>query len=92
MTVSQSFELELHEQEPEEAIVVPAEASTKATIAIDNDNEPADDGFDECFADNFDGICWERLPEFMKPLRTQKHKKSWIYHHGYWLILCKAPD
>ena len=74
--MSQSFKLELHKQEPEEAIIVPAEASTKATIAINNDNEPADDGFDKHFVDNFDGICWEQLPKFIKLLHTQKHKKS----------------
>jgi len=55
--MSQSFKLELHKQEPEEAIIVPAEASTKATIAIDNDNEPANNSFDEHFTDNFDSIC-----------------------------------
>lgn len=89
---SQSFELELREQVPEEAIAAPAEASTRATVASDDNEEPADDDLDERFADDFNGICWDRLPEFMKPLRTQKHRKSWIYRHGYRVALRRAPD
>ncbi|KAF2190346.1 hypothetical protein K469DRAFT_481386, partial [Zopfia rhizophila CBS 207.26] len=51
-----------------------------------------DEDFDERFEDNFDGIDWKRLLEFMKPLRTQKHKKSWIYRHGYQVCLRSNPD
>ncbi|KAF2876031.1 hypothetical protein BDV95DRAFT_466503, partial [Massariosphaeria phaeospora] len=51
-----------------------------------------DANFDARFEDNFDGIDWARLPDYMAPLRTQKHKKSWIYRHGYRVCLRRLPQ
>jgi hypothetical protein len=34
-------------------------------------------------ADDFDGIDWERLPRYMKPLATQTRAKSWVFRHGW---------
>ncbi|KAH8683800.1 hypothetical protein GQ44DRAFT_734575 [Phaeosphaeriaceae sp. PMI808] len=86
---SQSFEVELQERAtelrnayrtPDTSIVVapsvalstPSAPSTRASEA-DDDTE-----FDGGFEDNFDGIDWGRLTPYMKPLRTQRSKKSLI--------------
>lgn len=44
------------------------------------------------FEDKYEGINWDRLPQFMKPLRTQKRRMSWIYKHGYRVALRRQPD
>ncbi|KAG9375521.1 hypothetical protein A1F94_013912 [Pyrenophora tritici-repentis] len=33
-----------------------------------------------------DGINWDRLPRFMKPLTTGRRVKSWIFQHGYRVV------
>jgi hypothetical protein len=78
----------LRDSIPEDAIVAPVEASEVATAASEavDEGEPEPD-FDPRMADNFDGINWSRLPRYMKPLRTQRQKKSWVYNHGYRLTL-----
>ncbi|KAG9379910.1 Dimer-Tnp-hAT domain containing protein [Pyrenophora tritici-repentis] len=54
-------------------------AGTAATTEASVDTEP-DNG------DNFDGINWDRLPRFMKPLTTGRRVKSWIFQHGYRVV------
>jgi len=82
-----AFELELRESQLEGAIVAPTAASRAPTVASANDNSTVGQalaaGFDTRFADNFDDIIWLRLPGYRAPLVPQKHKKSWIYAHGY---------
>ena len=82
-----AFELELRESQSEEAIVAPAATSRAPTVSSVSDNSIREQsvatGFDERFADNFDDIIWARLPGYRAPLTPQKHKKSWIYAHGY---------
>ncbi|KAI1522038.1 hypothetical protein PtrSN001A_011921, partial [Pyrenophora tritici-repentis] len=82
------FEMQLRDSIPEDAIVAPVEASEVAAAASEavDEGEPEPD-FDPRMADNFDGINWSRLPRYMKPLRTQKQKKSWVYNYGYRLTL-----
>ncbi|KAI1508853.1 hypothetical protein Ptr86124_012152 [Pyrenophora tritici-repentis] len=82
------FEMQLRDSIPEDAIVAPIEASEVAAAASEavDEGEPEPD-FDPRMADNFDGINWSRLPRYMKPLRTQKQKKSWVYNYGYRLTL-----
>lgn len=86
----QTFEQELRDRvdlSPTlEASVAPSATNTAPDL------KATDEGFDSRFEDNFEGIDWDRIPEFMKPLRTQKHKKSWIYKHGYRVCLRRAPD
>lgn len=80
--------MQLRDSIPEDAIVAPVEASkvaVAASKAVDK-GEP-EPNFDPRMADNFDGINWSRLPRYMKPLRTQKQKKSWVYNYGYRLTL-----
>jgi hypothetical protein len=92
------FESQLRVILPEEAIVAPAEASEVATVAIteggDGDEAGArafDDILGNRFEDNFEGIDWHRLPRYCRPASTQKHKKSWIYQHGYRVALVTNP-
>jgi hypothetical protein len=61
------------------AISAPTDDSHAATLA-GTEASDKDDGvgaaFDARFADNFDGLDWLRLPQFIKPLSTQLYKKS----------------
>lgn len=78
---------------PEETIIPPIEGSKAATIASTNDDSrDVNSPFDERFQDNFDGIDWNRLPRFCKPLRTQTRQKSWIYGYGYRVSLRSNPN
>jgi hypothetical protein len=82
----------LDDKSAENLIVPPTESSRAATEAEDNavemDNDGGtDDEMDKHMADNFSGIDWQRLPQYCKPLRTQKHKKSWVYNYGYRVAL-----
>ena len=81
-----NFESRLRESQPEDAINAPADdSSEQATIAPSSDaaEAPSDEAFDSHLADNYDGLDWSRLPGYMKPITTYKHKKSWVYNHGY---------
>lgn len=55
--------------------------------------EAADNAVDELleggFADNLDGIAYERLPRFCKPGSTSGPRRSWIFRHGYCVALRK---
>jgi hypothetical protein len=63
----------LRESQAEDVIVAPAEGSEEATIAT---NEAANESFDAHLEDNFDGIDWARLPQYTKPLASQRSKRS----------------
>ncbi|KAA8622208.1 hypothetical protein PtrV1_03514 [Pyrenophora tritici-repentis] len=59
-----TFESQFFEsQTEEEGAAEGSQAGTAATTEASVDTEP-DNG------DNFDGINWDRLPRFMKPLTT----------------------
>ena len=75
-----SFEARLRETQAREAIIPPADGSEEATIAS---NELASIGFDEHLVDAFEGLDWDHFPQYMKPLASQRGKKSWIYLYGY---------
>ena len=83
------FEARLRDSQPEAAIIPPTEGSEEATKASD---EPDTDSFDERLEDNFEGIDWDRLPRFIKPIASQRHRKSWIYSHGYRVALQGNPQ
>lgn len=89
---SQTFEEELRLVASQRVV----DALSESVDAAPPSNEPphpeSDAEFDEQLADNFDGIDWKRLQSYMKPLRTQKHKKSWIYKHGYRVCLRSNPE
>ncbi|KAF7574516.1 Dimer-Tnp-hAT domain containing protein [Pyrenophora tritici-repentis] len=75
-----TFESQFFEsQTEEEGAAKGSQAGTAATTEASVDTEP-DNG------DNFDGINWDRLPRFMKPLTTGRRVKSWIFQHGYRVV------
>jgi hypothetical protein len=61
-------------------------------VAAHNSDEPAAVGFDEHLEDGFEGLDWARLPQYMKPMASQRQKKSWIYRYGYRVALRKDPS
>ncbi|KAF1949875.1 hypothetical protein CC80DRAFT_373177, partial [Byssothecium circinans] len=88
-TKEHPFESQLRDLLPEDAPTEPSRAATEATT---EDSERTVEGFDVRFKDDFEGIDWKRLPGFIAPLRTYKHKKSWIYRHGYRVSLASDPS
>ncbi|EUC27196.1 hypothetical protein COCCADRAFT_31265 [Bipolaris zeicola 26-R-13] len=67
------------------AAIVASTNDTDAATASTADplpDEPATD-LDSHFADDFEGINWDTLSAYGKPPRTLKHKKSWVFQHGY---------
>jgi hypothetical protein len=82
-----NFEARLRETQAEEAIIPPIEGSEEATITTTN--EPGAEGFDESLEDDFKGLDWDRVPRYMKPMATQRQKKSWVYRYGYRVALRK---
>jgi hypothetical protein len=89
-TTSQAlkFESQLRESHAEDAIVAPAEGSEAATAA----KGAVDEGFDTHLEDDFEGIDWTRLPQYMKPLASVRTRRSWIYRYGWRVALIKDPD
>jgi hypothetical protein len=67
-------------------------AATAPSVSSSVAPESLTGGFDERFLDNFDDIEWGRLPEYTKPLRTQRYKKSVLYEHGYRVALRTDPS
>jgi hypothetical protein len=89
-TDERPFETQLLYLLPENAIAAPTEGSNAATNAptevlevVNSGDEGSDGGPDSHLADDFAGIVWDRLHGYYKPLRTSKHKKSWVYNYGY---------
>jgi hypothetical protein len=83
------FEARLRDTQAEEAIIPPIEGSEQATITTTNELNTR--SFDEYLEDNFEGIDWDRIPLYMKPMATQRSKKSWVYRYGYRVALRKDP-
>jgi hypothetical protein len=83
-----NFESQLRESQAEDAIVVPAKGSEAATAA----KGAIDEGFDTHLEDDFEGIDWTRLPQYMKPLASVRTKRSWVYRYGWRVVLIKDPD
>ena len=82
----------MRESQAEDAIFAPAEGSEEATAALSEAaDEATDEGFDAHLEDSFNGIDWTCLPQYMKPLASQRHRKSWIYRYGYRVALLKNP-
>lgn len=79
-----TFKSQLRDSRPEVEIVAPTEGSEEASVAS---SHTADEAFNQDFEDNYDNIDWLRLPRFTKPLTTSRRKPSWIYQHGYRVVL-----
>ena len=68
--------------------IVAPEGSEQATVAPSvASSHTTDEPFDGEYEDNYDGIDWSRLPRFMKPATTSRRTPSWIYQHGYRVVL-----
>ncbi|KAI1509635.1 Dimer-Tnp-hAT dimerization containing protein [Pyrenophora tritici-repentis] len=98
-TDERPFERQLLYLLPENAIAAPTKSSNAATNAptevlevVNSGDEGSDGGPDSHLADDFAGIVWDRLPGYCKPLRTPRHKKSWIYKYGYRVSKSEAPQ
>ncbi len=81
-----TFESQLLESQLEAEIVAPTEGSQAGTVATTEAGDGGGDG------DNFDGIAWQRLRDFIKPLAIQRHVKSWIYQHAYRVVERNNPS
>ncbi|KAI1567826.1 Dimer-Tnp-hAT domain containing protein, partial [Pyrenophora tritici-repentis] len=55
-------------------------------------NETLQEALDASLMDDFEGIDWGRLRMYIKPLSSQKSRKSWIYRYGYRVALLKDPS
>jgi hypothetical protein len=83
----------LRESQGEDAIVAPTEGSEEATAAsLTAANEPTDEAFDARLEGDFDGINRSRLPRYIKPVASQRSRRSWIYRYGYRVALLKDPS
>jgi hypothetical protein len=82
------LESQLRESQAEDTIVAPAEGSKAATAA----KGAIDEGFDAHLEDDFEGIDWTRLAQYMKPLASVQTKRSWVYRYGWRVALIKDPD
>ena len=82
-----TFELQLRDSRPKAEIIAPADGSEKATIALSNVVDKAAKRLNQNFKDNYDSIDQLRLLRFTKPLTTSRRKPSWIYQHGYCVVL-----
>jgi hypothetical protein len=88
-----TFESQLRKSQPEDAIIAPTEGSEIATAASSAAaNEPMDEALDASLMDCFEGIDWTRLPKYVKPVASQRSRKSWIYRHGYRVSALKDPS
>ncbi|KAG9382295.1 hypothetical protein A1F94_007949 [Pyrenophora tritici-repentis] len=70
----------------EAEIVAPTEGSRAGTVATTEAGEGGQDETNSALVENFDGIDWARLPDFIKPLARSKRPKSWIFQYGYRVV------
>ncbi|KAF7577872.1 hypothetical protein PtrM4_021120 [Pyrenophora tritici-repentis] len=81
-----TFELQFLESQAEAEIVAPTEGSRAGTVATTEAGEGGQDETNSALVENFDGIDWARLPDFIKPSARSKRPKSWIFQYGYRVV------
>jgi hypothetical protein len=83
-----TFEERLRDAQDEDTIFVQEEDSEAAMAAITEaiDGE-ADSLFPSSFADDLEGIQWDRLPCFCPPPVTTGPRPSWVFCHSYCVML-----
>jgi len=89
MNASQApnFEATIQESRHKDTIAPPTEGSEQATIAASvASSEPINAGF-EWVEDNYEGFDWRHFPNHCKPPTTLSTRASWVYTHGYRLVL-----
>jgi hypothetical protein len=78
----------LRDAQDEDTIFAPEEDSEAATAAITEAiDAEADSLLSSSFADDLEGIQWDRLPRFCPPPVTAGPRPSWIFRHGYRVTL-----
>ncbi|KAF1963670.1 hypothetical protein CC80DRAFT_557529 [Byssothecium circinans] len=94
-----TFKSRFRESQNEDSIVPPTKGSDAATIATTDVREPAkgvnedgDKSLDVHLEDDFNGLDFKRILKYIKPLATQRAKRSWVYLHGYRVALLKEPN
>jgi hypothetical protein len=89
----ETFESQLRDARDEADIVAPAEGSEEATVALSKAIEEAvDEGFKDNFNDYHDSIDWLRLPRFTALPQSSRRKLSWIFQHGYRVVLAGTEE
>jgi hypothetical protein len=80
----------LRDAASEGTITPPAEGSEAAIVATTEAAQSDGEGeLEESLSDDFDSINWARFPYYMKPLRTLKRKKSWVFKYGYCVAMLR---
>jgi hypothetical protein len=94
-----TFESQFCESQNEDSIVPPTEGSDAATVATTDIREPtkgvdkdSDKSLDAHLEDDFHGLDFKPISKYMKPLATQRAKRSWVYYYGYRVALLKEPN
>jgi hypothetical protein len=86
------FESQLRDAASKDTITPPAKGSKAATVATTEAAQSNGEGeLEESLSDDFDSIDWARLLYHIKPLRTLKRKKSWVFKYGYRVALLRDP-
>jgi hypothetical protein len=82
----------LRDAASKDTITPPAEGSEAATVATNGATQcDGERKLEESLSLDFDRYDWARLPYHMKPLRTLKRKKSWVFKYGYRVALLRDP-
>lgn len=95
LSPEQPWESQFLESQPEAQISAPTEhGSRAATTSIAATEESCggltwEDGGED--KDHFEGVVWERLSRFAKPVKRPTGRKSWIYDHGYRVVKRSDP-
>ncbi|KAF1964034.1 hypothetical protein BU23DRAFT_417054, partial [Bimuria novae-zelandiae CBS 107.79] len=63
-----TFESRLRDTQAADALIMPTKGSKATIVAIVEDNNVVEEGFNALFKDNFKGINFLRLPKYIKPL------------------------
>jgi hypothetical protein len=93
-TVEESFEYRLLSQIADAAVDTAVDLSRDGTQASTPAATDASDftDLDGRFEDRYEGLDWLDIPRYMKPLRTLKGRKSWVFAHGYRVALISEPS
>ncbi|KAF7572915.1 hypothetical protein PtrM4_078200 [Pyrenophora tritici-repentis] len=93
-TVEESFEYRLLSQIADAAVDTAVDLSrdgTQASTPLATDASDFTD-LNGRFEDRYEGLDWLDIPRYMKPLRTLKGRKSWVFAHGYRVALISEPS
>jgi hypothetical protein len=77
--------------QPKSAIVAPtvdgSRAATEASADDNNNGRDVDTRIDAYLVDTYPNLDWARIPSFTEPIDPPTNRKSWVYDHGYCVVL-----